>query len=72
MDLEASRKRSLATVRRTLKKVAKVIAANRELARDHPDRRDTAEARILEGEMELAMLHEQERKLAEPTEPPSA
>lgn len=65
MDLEASRKRSLATVRRTIRKVEHVIAANVELAREHPDRRASAEQRIQEGHLELATLHDEERKLAE-------
>ena len=65
MDLEASRKRSLATVRRTIRKVETVIAANHDLARDHPQHRVSAEQRIAEGHGELATLRAEERKLAE-------
>jgi hypothetical protein len=65
MDFEASRKRSLATVRRTIRKVEYVIAANRDLARDYPDHRESAQQRIREGEGELAALREEERKLVQ-------
>jgi hypothetical protein len=70
MDLEASRKRSLATVRRTMRKVENVIAMSRDLARDHPDHRESAEQRIREGEGELRTLREEERKLTEDPFPP--
>jgi len=72
MDLEASRRRSLATVRRTIGKVEHVIAASRELAMEHPSHRESAEQRIREGEAELATLHEEERTLVEDPYPPSA
>lgn len=70
MDLEASRKRSLATVRRAIKKVEKVVAANHELAREFPERRESAEQRIAEGRGELEMLREEERQLVEGPYPP--
>lgn len=71
MDLDESRRRSLATVRRTIRTVERTIAANRSLAEEHPERRGTAEQRIVDGEAELVELREEERRLVE-SGPPSS
>jgi hypothetical protein len=54
--IERSRRRSVAHVRRALETVRRVIEQNRQLAHDFPSHRESAEARMIEGEGEVAIL----------------
>jgi hypothetical protein len=46
------------------------VRCQRDLAREHPDHRESAEQRIREGKAELATLREQERQLVQGPYPP--
>ena len=58
-QIRASRERSIEHVRRAIETVRSVIEQNLQLARDFPSHRDTAEARVIEGKAELAVLEAQ-------------
>jgi hypothetical protein len=66
--IAASRARALATLRRTQAVIRRVIAAN-ETLREFPGHEDTADARIAEGEQELARA-EAEIAAIEAADPP--
>jgi hypothetical protein len=52
--MDEAREHAIATLRRTIAILHRVIAKNEQLARDFPSRRDSAQKRIIEGEQEIA------------------
>ena len=60
--MAASRRRSLATVKRTIDIVKSVIRQNRQLA-GYPGHQESAEKRIRDGNDELSRLEDERRNL---------